>query len=184
MTEFTRLARFDVSAAISQIDGQPELWGQNKDRMLHPTSPHRETRDIWVRYRDPTRIADILSYREPHFSVWYPAWRALPALRPIVFGLATLVEAVHIGGVLITEMPPGSTVYPHNDRGAWHSVFYDRKVWLPLRANSYCYNHCEEETVVMETGHAWTFDNLRNHSVENRGETDRICLICCFRTEP
>lgn len=185
MSEFALLTEgIDTSAALTQLDGQPELWDAHRSRVKDPASPHRETSDIWVRYRAPRELTDPLSFREPHFSVWYPAWRALPALRPIVFQLAALVEAVHLGGVLITRMPPGSTVYDHDDKGTWHSTFHNAKVWLPLRANDLCYNRCEDESVVMLPGEAWTFDNLRRHRVENRGDTERICLICCFRSEP
>lgn len=185
MSQFTPIARgIDVSAVLEQLDGQPELWAHNDMRIRDPRSPHRETSDIWVRYRESSRLTDFLSYREPHRSVWYPSARALPALRSIIFGLAARVEAVQVGGVLITRMPAGSTVYPHDDKGTWHSEFYDMKVWLPLRANPQCLNVCEGESIVMAPGDAWSFDNLRTHSVHNQGETERLCLICCFRSDP
>lgn len=185
MKQFQTIATgIDVSAAVTQLDGQPELWDLNAGRVRDPASPHRETSDIWVRYRDPKELTDSFSFREPHQSVWYPAWRALPALRSIVFGLAAKVEAVQIGGILITRMPPDSTVYPHDDRGTWHSTFYNAKVWLPLRANDRCFNFCEDDCVVMAPGEGWTFDNLRTHFVRNAGATERLCLICCFRSEP
>jgi len=95
-----------------------------------------------------------------------------------------MVESVHLGGILITRMPPGSTIYEHDDLGTWHSEYHNAKIWMPLRANDQCLNHCEDETVVMAPGDAWTFSNLLRHSVENRGDTERICLICCFRSEP
>ena len=39
--------------------------------------------------------------------MFYPAWHALPHLRPIVFGLMARLEAVQLGGVLITRVPAG-----------------------------------------------------------------------------
>lgn len=171
----------DVTAAVAQLDGQPDLWDTRVDRLSY-LGPHRETSDIWVRFRDPRHLTSAESYREPHLSVWYPAWHALPALRPIVFDLASCVEATHIGGVLITKIPAGGRVYEHDDRGGWHSEYHDAKVWIPLRANDGCLNHCEGDTVIMEAGTAWTFSNLKRHSVENRGATERVCLIVCFRS--
>ena len=36
----------------------------------------------------------------------------------------------------------------------------------------------------MSSGECWTFNNLLTHSVENRGDVDRICLIVSMRVEP
>lgn len=182
MNHFAQVAQgIYVDDALKQLDRQPELWNANPAR-LHSNSPHRESQDIWVRYRDPRELTTPEAVLSPHFSVWYPAWHALPALRPIVHLLSALVESVHLGGILITRMPPGATIYPHNDRGTWHSEYHDAKVWMPLRANDQCFNDCEDETVVMKPGDAWSFDNLKTHAVRNCGDTERICLICCFRS--
>lgn len=90
--------------------------------------------------------------------------------------------ALHpMGGILITRIPAGKEVYWHHDRGSWHSEYYDTKVWLPLRANDQCINHVQDEAMVWRVGEAWSHDNLLDHRVENRGETERICLILCFR---
>jgi hypothetical protein len=44
-------------------------------------------------------------------------------------------------------------------------------------------NHCEDESIVMQAGEAWMFDNLNIHSVENNGATERITAIICMRVE-
>jgi hypothetical protein len=179
---FLLLARgIDCSAILAQLDARPDLWNANPERLGE--GPHRETDDIWVRYRDRSEIIDRQSIVEPHFSVWYPAWHALPALRPVVFQLSALVQSVHMGGILLTRIPPGCKVYPHDDLGTWHSEFHNAKVWLPLRANERCVNFSGDESVVMKAGEAWAFDNLLAHSVENDGDAERVALICCFRSE-
>lgn len=167
---------------LRELDAQPDLWGRNAGRVVR-IGPHRETDDIWVRYRDPSELTGPESYAEPHFSTWYPAWHALPSLHPIVFALSAMVRSVHMGGILLTRIPPGCNVYPHDDRGTWHSEFHNAKVWVPLRANDQCLNVSGPECVVMAHGTAWQFDNLIPHSVHNRGDTERIALICCFRSE-
>lgn len=172
----------NVAALLAEIDANPELWNVNADR-LTKDGPHRETDDIWVRYRDPAELTGPESFAEPHFSVWYPAWEALPSLRRIVFAFSALLESTHMGGILLTRIPAGGRVYPHHDRGTWHSEYHNAKVWIPLRANDQCFNRCEGEIVVMAPGEAWTFDNLTTHSVENHGKTERIALIMCFRRE-
>jgi hypothetical protein len=92
-------------------------------------------------------------------------------------------EAVQLGGVLITRVPPGRQVAPHDDRGRWHPTFFQTKAYLPLATNPKCYSTCEDECVTMNVGECWLFDNLKTHSTVNDGETDRITLIVSMRTE-
>jgi hypothetical protein len=183
MERFRLLAQgIDCSAILAQLDARPDLWNSDPERLAQG-GPHCETDDIWVRYRDRSEITDRQSVVEPHFSVFYPAWHALPALRPVVFALSALVGSVHMGGILLTRIPPGCKVHPHDDRGSWHAEWHNAKVWLPLRANHRCVNFSGDESVVMAPGEAWSFDNCVPHSVHNDGETERLALICCFRSE-
>lgn len=183
MSQFQKLADgIQVSPILAQLDARADLWNKNAAR-LGANSPHRETDDVWVRYRNPTELVGPKSYAEPHFSVWYPAWWSLPALHDTVFALSALVRSTHMGGILLTRIPPGGRVYDHDDRGTWHSEFHNAKVWVPLRANENCFNRCADEMVHMGAGEAWAFDNLLPHSVENNGLTERIALICCFRRD-
>lgn len=119
---------------------------------------------------------------EPHESVWWPAYRKLASLPHIISQIMDALGGdLRLGGVLLTRIPGGKEVFWHNDRGAWHAHFYDLKVWLPLRANERCINHVENESMTWRAGDAWHHDNLLEHRVENRGETERICLITCFK---
>lgn len=184
LIHFKKIAdNVNVSLALEELDGHPFLWNDNPERLKFD-SPHRETDDIWLRYRSKAELHEPSDYRVPHFAEWYLGWRMMPAFKPIVFGLANFVQATNIGGVFITRIKPGGTVYWHSDKGFWHSEFHNTKVWLPLRANEMCLNHCDDETVRMHVGECWTFDNLKMHAVENKGETERITLIMSFRTEP
>jgi aspartyl/asparaginyl beta-hydroxylase (cupin superfamily) len=92
------------------------------------------------------------------------------------------VGADYLGGVLITRLPPGGMIAPHHDRGGWHAEYLNCKVYVPLWGDD-CLNTCEGEELVMKPGEAWTFDNLKVHSVHNRSTTDRAVLIICMRVE-
>ena len=161
---------------------QPELWDQHTARTGGAGS-FEGTSDIWVRFRDPAELVSREAFAEAFRCVWYPAWHALPHLRPIVFGLMARLEAVELGGVLITRVPAGQQVAPHDDRGRWHPEFYRTKAYLPLATNPQCYSTCGNERVVMKVGDAWLFDNLERHSTVNEGETDRVTLIVSMRVE-
>lgn len=183
-------AGIDVSPLLAQIDAHPGLWNARAERRVHPESPHRETDDLWLRYRHPRELTGPASYAEPHNSVWYPASITLAAAWPIIDRLRDRVGADALGGVLMTRIPPGARVHWHDDRGTWHAEHYTMKIWLPLRANAQCVNSCldpatdHQEDVIMQSGEAWTFSNLLPHRVLNLGDTERIALIMCFRCEP
>lgn len=174
----------DTSAVLAQLDAHPELWNAHPGR-TREDSPHYGIPDIWVRYRAADELNSTSAFNAPHFPVFYPAWHALPALHSLVFKVMDLVKPhpTALGGILITKIPAGKEVKPHHDRGGWHAEFYDTKVYVVLKGNDKCVNYCEDESMAMETGDAVVFNNLLTHSVENRGDTDRMTLIVCLRTE-
>lgn len=184
MADFRQiLSGIKVRALVDQLAAQPELWDRDPERTRYPASAHRETSDIWLRFRAREELTSPEAFGEPHFAVFYPAWRALPAAHPIVFGLMAAMSAVYLGGILITKLPRGRTVHPHNDRGSWHAEWLNTKVYVILQANAQCVNWCEDERVVMRPGEAWQFENLKEHGVLNEGTTDRLALIVTMRCE-
>ena len=168
----------DTAAALAQLEAQPSLWNATPGRR-GPTSPHRETQDIWLRWRDP----DVGSPSRPGPIIHWPAWFALPAVAEIVKPLVLICAAEELGGVLITKIPSGGQVYPHHDRGGWHAEHFNCKLYVPLRGPAECVNYCEDEQAVMKAGEAWRFDNLKTHWVVNDDDEDRVTLIICMRTE-
>lgn len=183
MRHFLQVANgIDVVPLLADLHRNPALWDAHTPR-TDGDSPHRAVSDIWVRFREFSELTSAAAYAEPFIPVMYPAWRALPHLRPIVFGLMARMEAVQLGGVLITRVPAGKQVAPHDDKGRWHPEFFETKLYVPLLTNPLVRNTCADETVIMAPGSAWVFDNLKVHSTVNDGETDRITLIISLRVE-
>ena len=183
MRNFQQVASgVDVLPLVLELYRQPELWNANTARTGGEGS-FQGTDDIWVRFRDPAELTSAEAFAEPFIPMFLPAWYALPHLRPLVFGLMAKLEAVQLGGVLITRVPARRAVTRHNDRGRWHPEFFRTKAYIPLASNSKCVSTCADESIVMEIGSAWLFDNLQDHSTENNGETDRITLIVSMRCE-
>jgi hypothetical protein len=175
-------ANIDVLPLALEIYRQPELWNQHSARTGGAGS-FTGTDDIWVRFRDTAELDCREAFTEPFVPVFYPAWHALPHLRPLVFGLMARLEAVQLGGILITRVPPGCQVAPHDDRGRWHPEFFRTKAYLPIASNPRCVSTCEDDSLVMSVGEVWLFDNLKLHSTVNDGDTDRITLIVSMRVE-
>lgn len=172
--------KFDVAPAMAQLEANPELWNQHRDRLDRYGSPHSDVSDIWVRYnawanreRDP-----VAFFQAPHVSVWYDCIVHLPAVWSLVRRVKRLMNAEQLGGVLITRIPPGGEVKPHIDTG-WHAHHY-RKVAIQLKGNAqqaFCFEGCELRP---EAGDAYEFDNGVLHWVTNASQEERITLIACL----
>ena len=178
MSTFGFIGLVPVAGIMQQLDAAPNLWNERTERRDSPDSVHADMSDIWVRYAEGTPDSQT-----PHVSVMYPAWTVLKDMHGLVFDLMRSQCATQLGGILITRIPPGGEIKPHDDRGTWHAEHYNRKVYVVLQGNARCINECEGEELAMRTGEVWTFDNLRSHSVQNGGTTDRITLIVCMQVE-
>lgn len=182
---FTKLAAgIDVSALNAQIEAHPELWNSVNYRKVTPGSPHGEMSDIWVRYNDirPYQaLGDYSRMKDAHIPVWYPAWYALPALRPLVFDLMAAVQGEMIGAIFITKIPSGTGIAPHQD-GGWHPEYFD-KFYISLKAAPGAVFHTETESYTPAVGDVFHFDNRVTHWVTNDSGQDRMTLIVCIRNE-
>ena len=172
----------DVAPMLAELEAQPELWDEYPERRVAPGSPHREMTDIHVRARARDDLDAPNAYREPHWPVFYPSWRRLPSIQPVVWALMEMTKAVQLGNVLITRIPAGGRIHPHVDPG-WAVNWFAAKFYVVLKGNPDCVNHCLDESVVMQAGEIWSFENRVTHSVENRGETERVSLIVTMRVE-
>lgn len=168
----------DIAPLLAQLDHHPELWNTHPERRI---GPHVDVSDIWIRYFPPEVLTGPEAFRSKHSFAFYPAWFVLTELRPIIEKVIQIEKADVLGGVLITRIPSGGEVGWHHDRGSWHAEYFDRKLYVPLKANSRCVNFVGRESAVMHAGQVWYFDNQIDHAVENNGDTDRITLIVCLR---
>lgn len=183
MSKFLKIAEgVDVLPLLMQLHRKPDLWDRNKAR-LHDNGPHRETHDIWLRYKDETEnkeSGDYSNFASPHDPIWYPAFYVLPASRDLIFSLMARVGGERLGGILLYSVPPGKRIYPHVDEG-WIVDYYDR-FNICLQSNplaKFCY---EDEVMVARQGEVHRFVNNVNHWVTNEGDNDHIILTVCIRT--
>lgn len=169
--------KFDTSAALGEFT--PDLWDRYRFRTDHPQSPHREASDIWVRYNHVGNVGP--RFGDPHISVWYDVAEQMPECLRLIQAVSDRVAITKLGGVLITRIPPGKRVYPHQDHG-WHAEHYEKFAVL-LEGNpeqAFCY---EDGEFRCERGESWTFNNQESHWVNNDSSVDRITLIVCGRRD-
>lgn len=186
MKFFLKIAEgVDVTPLLIELHRHPELWNQYRFRKDIPGGPHSKMSDIWVRYRDIDKYRqrygdDFSRFNDEHESVWYPAYYAIPQLRPIIFGLMSRVEGERLGGVLITRIPPGERIEKHVDAG-WHVENFD-KYYLSLKSGHGANFYCGDEHINPRPGDIYLFDNKIEHWVENNSDEDRITLIICIQS--
>lgn len=182
MSRFVQIAAgLDTTPVLLELHRAEHLWDRNPERRLYPGTPHGQMTDITVRYMPEAELT-IQTRRLEHRNVFWSAWRELPALRPLVFGLMTRVAAVELGSILITRLPPGGEILPHSDAGNWAPEYYNCKAHAMLAGQSI--TECDGEECLQRQGEVWTFDNLLMHSIRNVGECDRIVAIISMRCEP
>jgi mannose-6-phosphate isomerase-like protein (cupin superfamily) len=181
MSRFVQLAAgVDVVPVMLELNRAAYLWDRNPERRLYPGTPHAAMVDIAVRYM-PEADVTMEARRLEHRNVFWPAWYALPSLRPMVFALMTRTQAVELGSILITKLPPGKAIEPHSDAGNWAPHYYNCKAHITLAGRALV--HCEDDAETFVTGSIWTFDNLLTHSIENIGDCDRTVCIVSMRCE-
>ena len=181
MSRFQLIAtNIDTGPLALNLHMARDLWDANPERRTYPGSPHTEMVDITARYMPPGEISPETRALE-HRNVFWPAFGRLPALRPLVFALMARVAAVELGSILITKLPPGGVIQPHTDAGSWAPEFYNCKAHLTVSGAADV--SCADDTITMQAGECWTFDNLLPHAVANLGEVDRIAAIVSMRVE-
>lgn len=179
MRNFQCLATgLNVGPLLHQVVLHPELWNRNTVRTAHPGSPHKSVDDILLRFQPIAKdVARVIDDCECKF---YPAWNVLTEAHALLFDLARAVRAERIGRVLISRLPAGGVIEPHEDGGAV-ATYYTR-YQLPLQSEPGCVFECAGEAVQMRAGEAWWFANKLTHAVVNNSATDRISLIVDLRT--
>lgn len=182
MRNFLRIAQgIDVMPLHLALQARPELWNTNRLRTSAPHSAHRAVDDILLRYCEVGPSSTVQSVLDDLEAVNLPAMWALPQARALVFALMARVEGERLGRVVITRLPPGAAIAPHEDQGA-AAAYFDR-FHVVIQAGPGCVFRCGDEIVEMQPGEAWHFNNCIEHAVENGNPVfDRIHLIADIRT--
>lgn len=180
-------ATCDVMPLQIALRRQPGLFGKYNNRCVDD-SPHRESKDIWVRYNAIDNVLNVDGQLNsdhpangPHRPVWYPAYYQLPQIRPVIFNLMSLVEGEELGTVLLIKIPPGKQVYTHTD-GGWSASYYE-KYFIPVQCYQGTSFNFPDGSILPNIGEAYWFNNSVPHNVINNSNEDMICLIVTIRSD-
>lgn len=163
----------DTGPVLAALARNADLWDQDPIRTAHPNSAHVDASDILVFYgATKGSWAEIVNdvNAEPQ-----TAWGRIPQLRPLVLGLMAKVEGTRLGRVVISRLPPGKSITPHEDAGAPVHVY--SRYQLMLQSLPGVQFRCGTETLNARTGDCFWFENKQVHSVVNNSADDRIALL-------
>lgn len=182
-------AGMDVAPLLESLKRQPELFDVYKERRLphgEHKSPHHDMTDIWLRHNDrrPFESGQIpwTKFNDPHDPVWYPAHDKLPEARPLIFDVMRMTQAEHLGGILITKLPPGKSIAPHIDRG-WHAEAHEKFMVYLQCDDRMAFGFPENRTIIAKPGDCWEFRNDIYHWITNQSDIDRIVMIISIRRQ-
>lgn len=187
MRNFHQLASgVSVDPLLLAIKRQPKLWREDTYLRDYPQGPFGDTDTIMLRFPVKTvkeSQAELEEYGKSdsqHESIDYPPFDYLQEARTIVFALMTTVQGERLGRVMINRLRPGGVVAAHADTPV-HADYYSRHhvvLQTGLGANIRCGN----ETLHMEKGTVWWFNNKLEHEVHNNSAFDRIHMIVDIKT--
>ena len=148
MRNFTPIGNIDVLPLRLQIERNPHLWNQHIGRTERDDSPYRGHLGYLVEVASGRRkLVCPASFNEPCTDIeWYPSMLALPAARDIILQIMGRVHGLSLGGCIITRIPPGAQVRPHNDEVSWHAQHYRLKVYVVIKTNMKAYQWVDGET--------------------------------------
>lgn len=168
---FRDLGRVDISALRTAVFNIPEeLWAlENADKPNRFEALDR-TQHIVFRF-----ISDMRDWRSSYSRPLWDIWCSI--LEPV------LEEATKEFGydrgafprVMLARMAPGGVIQPHRDANL--AAKWPHKIHIPLLTNDDVIFYVEGARRHLPEGEAVEVNNMGTHSVENRGQTDRIHLI-------
>ena len=165
---------FDAAPLLARLEAAPELW-QTGPRETYPGSAHVQAQSIPIRWvpQAPSPEA-VLNTPE---SIDYPAAAQLmPEVGEAVMSVLERLGPIgDLGHVILTRLPPGSSITHHQDEGVYADLF-DR-FHLCLQGDPGNTFECGGETYHPQPGEIFWFNHKRPHSVHNAGAIERVHLI-------
>lgn len=172
--EHFRLIRagVDLEPMRLELGNHGSAWDVQQGRQL--TSPaQRHTNAIPLRGLRRSRIQGRRR-RDVHESRWTSLSTQFPATKAFIEAFAAGQQGKP-GRARFARLPPGKTVLPHMDRGEYY--LYRDRYHLVIRSENGSLLNAGGESVRMQEGELWWFDNKAVHDACNDSDTDRIHLI-------
>lgn len=159
---------FDVSKIQDKLSSYSKEWNINTLRQ-EMFSMHSSTKSYHLVQTNNFRYGDQFLPKLTHTDeeMWQLVYSIIKELEDKING--------KVGKTLFILLPSGKEVEPHADGGDYLDVI--RRFHLPIFTNTAVEFKIDDETINMKVGECWEINNNHEHSVLNKGETDRIHLL-------
>lgn len=118
---------------------------------------------------------------KPYDKPWESMRRLLTQAKKAIMTepIARQYLSGEMGRAMVSRLDPGSSIFWHTDDGIYHDKHV--RFHLPLMTNLGCYLYSQHESVHLEQGTLWYFNNRVRHSAANWGTISRLHLILEMR---
>lgn len=168
----------DPIPLLKQIQAQPELFDEHKERQETPGSPHVDTQTIFLRWCQSQTI--MAAFTEIP-AIDYPAYAKLPEARPIVEKVLEIVGATELGRVIIPALKGGGIIFKHSDEGAYADHYERFHVCLQAARGNVMTVELEPgvtfEGIDPYPGDVFWFNHKANHMCVNSTKAFRLHMI-------
>ncbi len=171
---FIRIATgIDVSPFLSELANAPEMWHADTSRQ-RKVRCQRDTLNIFLRVARKPLPPGAKNANDVHESRTARSAAGFPTALAFCEEIAGLQEG-RLGRATLVALQPRGWVRPHIDAGAYYRI-RDR-FHLVLRSQGGSPLTSGGETVVMQEGELWAFDNKAEHDARNPTDDPRVHLI-------
>ena len=173
-SRFTRIAKgIDVGPFLSELDAAPEMWLADTSRQ-RKVRCQRDTQNIFLRVARKPLPPGARNANDVHESRVARSAARFPQALAFCQRIADQ-QGGELGRATFVALQPGGWVRPHVDAGAYYRV-RDR-FHLVLKSPGGSPLTAAGETVVMQEGELWAFDNKAEHDARNPSDEPRLHLI-------
>lgn len=174
MSHFIRISgKENISPILAELSAAPETWLADTSRQ-RKVRCQRNTRNIFLRSATKPLPPGATNANDVHESRVAPAAKKFPHTLAYCQRVADAMEG-ELGRATLVSLQPECKVFPHIDVGAYYRI-RDR-FHLVLKSSKGSPLTAEDETVVMQEGELWVFNNKAIHWAENRSDESRVHLI-------
>src|SRR5579862_4166118 len=161
----------DVAPLAAAVAAQDEAaWNEHANRQKD-YEVHRQTQSIVLLFADIDDWPDLKVVRQQGWD------RLAGVAAPLMDSI--IARWYPPGGrfirAMVAKLPPGARIDPHRDR---HPSFAcGHRIHVPITTNPGVRFSVDGRPHSLQVGQAYEINNIKVHSVINRGSTDRIHFI-------